>query len=202
MITSDRRLATGVLVATVFVLSACSSSSQTRTHPSAGSSSASFATTSAFDDGQAGVLQPESDPSVLPASLLIADRDNNRLVIVNSKGKVEWEFPRPGDLKPGETFKVPDDAFFSPDGKQIVATQEDAFVVSVIDVAMHKIVYRYGTPGVPGSGPNQLWNPDDAMMLAERIDTDGGHKELPDTCDSTRSTLSFQHLRHHWRVQT
>jgi DNA-binding beta-propeller fold protein YncE len=55
--------------------------------------------------------------------------------------------------------------FFSPDGTQMIATQEDDFVVTVIDVASHKIVWRYGTPGAHGSGPNQLWNPDDAITL-------------------------------------
>jgi hypothetical protein len=102
---------------------------------------------------------------VLPGPVLIADRANNRLLIVNPKGEIVWEFPRPGDLRSGQTFRVPDDAFFSPDGRQIVATQEDDFAISLIDVAKRGIVYRYGTPGVPGSGPNQLWNPDDAMML-------------------------------------
>jgi outer membrane protein assembly factor BamB len=32
-------------------------------------------------------------------------------------------------------------------------------------VATRKIIWRYGQPGVHGSGPNQLWNPDDAMVL-------------------------------------
>jgi hypothetical protein len=111
-----------------------------------------------------GHLIPGSDPSALPGDVLIADHLNNRLLIVDPQGRVRWQFPRPGDLSKGQTFKVPDDAFFSPDGKYIIATQEDDFVISVIDVATHKIVYRYGTPGVPGSGPNHLDNPDDAMM--------------------------------------
>jgi DNA-binding beta-propeller fold protein YncE len=111
-----------------------------------------------------GALAPGSDPSVLPADVLIADHRNNRLLIVDPQGRVRWEFPRPGDLAPGQTFLVPDDAFFSPDGKYIIATQEDDFVISVISVASGKIVYRYGVPGVPGSGPNHLFNPDDAML--------------------------------------
>ncbi len=110
-------------------------------------------------------LAPGSNPSVLPGPLLIADRANNRLLVVNPQGQIVWQFPRPGDLRAGETFNVPDDAFFSPDGTRIVATQEDDFAISVIDVAKRRIVYRYGTPGSPGSGPNQLWNPDDAMLL-------------------------------------
>jgi hypothetical protein len=111
-----------------------------------------------------GALNPGSDPSVLPADVLIADHRNNRLVIVDPQGRIRWEFPRPGDLAPGQTFLVPDDAFFSPDGKYIIATQEDDFVISVISVAARKIVYRYGVPGVPGAGPNHLFNPDDAML--------------------------------------
>lgn len=111
-----------------------------------------------------GHLAPGSDPSALPADVLIADHRNNRLLIVDPGGRVRWEFPRPGDLAPGQSFLAPDDAFFSPDGRYIIATQEDDDVITVINVATSKIAYRYGTPGVPGSGPDQLWNPDDAML--------------------------------------
>jgi len=110
-------------------------------------------------------LAPGSDPSALPGNLLIADKANDRLIVVNPRGDITWEFPRPGDLAPGQSFRVPDDAFFSPDAKVIVATEEDDYVISVIDIATHRIVYRYGTPGMPGSGPNQVHNPDDALLL-------------------------------------
>jgi len=56
--------------------------------------------------------------------VLVADHMNNRLVIIDPYGRVRWVFPKPGDLAPGQTFWVPDDAFFSPDGRYIVATQE------------------------------------------------------------------------------
>jgi DNA-binding beta-propeller fold protein YncE len=111
-----------------------------------------------------GLLAPGSDPSVLPADVLIADHQNNRLLIVDPQGRIRWEFPRPGDLAPGQTFLDPDDAFFSPDGRYIIATQEDDYVISVISVATSEIVYRYGVPGVPGAGPDHLFNPDDAML--------------------------------------
>ena len=111
-----------------------------------------------------GHLGPGSDPSALPADVLIADHRNNRLIIVDPMGRIRWVFPRPGDLAPGQSFLVPDDAFFSPDGKYIIVTQEDNFVISVIDVATRKIVYRYGVPGRSGSGPGLLDNPDDAML--------------------------------------
>jgi outer membrane protein assembly factor BamB len=78
-----------------------------------------------------------------------------------------WEFPQPGDLLPGQTFAVPDDAFFTPNGKDILATEEDDQVISLIDVATRRIVWQYGTPGQPGMGPDQLDNPDDAMMMPD-----------------------------------
>lgn len=118
-------------------------------------------------DAPSPYLVPGSNPAVLPTSVLIADHMNNRLLIVNPEGQITWEFPEPGDLAPGQTFLVPDDAFFTPDGKEIVVTQEDDDVISVIDVATQHIVWTYGTPGVPGSGPNQLSHPDDAMMLPD-----------------------------------
>jgi hypothetical protein len=56
-------------------------------------------------------LRPGSNPSVLPGPVLIADRDNNRLLVVSPTGQVLWRFPEPGDLVPGQSFRLPDDAF-------------------------------------------------------------------------------------------
>ena len=105
-----------------------------------------------------------SDPAVLPGPVLIADRDNNRLLVVSPTGQVLWRFPEAGDLAAGQSFEVPDDAFYSPNGREVVVTQEDNFVISVVDLAAKKIVFRYGHPGVPGSEPGYLHNPDDAML--------------------------------------
>jgi len=105
-----------------------------------------------------------SDPAVLPGSVLIADRDNNRLLEVSPTGQVLWHFPEGGDLEPGQSFELPDDAFYSPNGREVVVTQEDDFVISVVDVVHRRIVFRYGHPGVPGSEPGFLHNPDDAML--------------------------------------
>jgi hypothetical protein len=114
-----------------------------------------------------GHLTPHSDPAVLPGDVLIADDWNNRLLIIDPQGRVRWRFPRPGDLARGQSFQLPDDAFFSPDGRYIIATEEEDSVVSVISIAQDKIVYRYGTPGTPGSASNHVSNPDDAMMMPD-----------------------------------
>jgi hypothetical protein len=102
---------------------------------------------------------------VLPGNVLIADKANSRLLEVSPEGRIVWSFPRPGDLRGGQSFRVPDDAFFSYDGRHVVATQEDDFVISEIDVRNHRIVYRYGHPGVSGSQPGYVYNPDDAIPL-------------------------------------
>jgi outer membrane protein assembly factor BamB len=110
-------------------------------------------------------LQPGSQPSVLPSDVLIADRNNNRLLVVTPTGRIVWQFPEPGDLAPGQTFKTPDDAFFTPNGRDIIVTEEDDYVISEVSLATNRIVWQYGHPGVPGSGPDYVDNPDDAMML-------------------------------------
>jgi DNA-binding beta-propeller fold protein YncE len=114
--------------------------------------------------GATANLRTGSNPGVLPGPVLIADRDNNRLLEVSPQGRVLWRFPKPGDLAPGQTFLAPDDAFFTPSGQQIVATQEEDFAISVVGVTRRRILYRYGHAGVPGSAPNYLDNPDDAML--------------------------------------
>jgi len=122
--------------------------------------------TGASTDTATTLLAPGSNPSVLPGPVLIADRDNNRLLEVSPTGTIMWRFPAPGDLQRGQTFKLPDDAFFSPDGSRVIVTQEDEFAISVVDPASGRIVYRYGHPGVPGAEPGYLHNPDDALLMA------------------------------------
>jgi hypothetical protein len=112
-----------------------------------------------------GHLAAGSDPAALPGDVLIADEDNRRLLLVDPYGRIRWRFPGPGALRRGQVFGPPDDAFVSPDGRSIVATQEENQTISVIDIAAGRITRRYGHPGVPGSGPGYYYHPDDAMLL-------------------------------------
>jgi hypothetical protein len=97
--------------------------------------------------------------------VLIADENNRRLLLVDPYGRIRWRFPGPGALGRGQVFGPPDDAFISPDGRSIVATQEEDQTISVIDIAAGGVTRRYGHPGVPGSGPGYYYHPDDAMRL-------------------------------------
>jgi outer membrane protein assembly factor BamB len=153
-----KRIPLALLMAVATITTACSSSSP-KTAPS---------TSARKSASGIGHLRAGSDQSVLPGPVLIVDENNNRLIEVDPNGRIIWLFPRPGDLSPGQTFITPDDAFFTPDGKQIIATQEENFTISLIDIASHRIVWRYGVPGVHGSAPNHVWNPDDALVLPNK----------------------------------
>ncbi len=132
----------------------------------AGGSSLPFPSPSGKGMAPGPNLAPGSDPSALPGDVLIADEDNSRLLVVNPAGNIVWQFPNASTHLPaGTTFLRPDDGFFAPNGRAILATEETDQVISLIDLRSQRILWRYGTPGLPGSGPNQLSNPDDAMLL-------------------------------------
>lgn len=97
--------------------------------------------------------------------LLIADRQNGRLVIVDPAGTIRWRFPVKGSLRPGQGFAA-DDAFLAPDGKTIVSNEEGHEVIVRIDIATRRIVWQYGRYNVAGHGPGELHTPDDAYPLA------------------------------------
>ena len=112
-------------------------------------------------------LAAGSDPAALPGAIAIADEGNNRILIVDPAGRIRWIFPQKGDLKPGQTFKTPDDVFFTRDGKSIVATESEHQLVSVIDIATRKIVFEYGVAGRGSTKAGHLNNPDDAILLKD-----------------------------------
>ena len=112
-----------------------------------------------------GYLAPGSDPGALPGDVLIADEDNNRLLLVDPQGRIRWQFPGPGDVPRGYVFGPPDDAFISADGRMIIATQETYDTVSLVNIAARRVTARYGHPDTPGSAPGFFSHPDDAMLL-------------------------------------
>ena len=111
---------------------------------------------------QARQTAPGMFRGALPGDLLIADRGNNRMLIVNPRHKVIWRFPsRRG--QPHLFFD--DDTFFAPGGRQIISNQEDNDSIVEISYPEGRLVWSYGHPGVPGSSPGYLHTPDDAYAL-------------------------------------
>lgn len=94
-------------------------------------------------------------------NVLIADRGNNRLLLVSEAGKILWQYDFPG-LPPENGA---DDAFFADGGKSIVTNLEHEQVIQVIDVATKTVTWQYGTLGKKGSAPGLLDFPDDAYKL-------------------------------------
>ncbi len=86
------------------------------------------------------------------------------MIEVTPDRHVVWQFPRPGDLLPGQHFRWPDDAFFAPDGHSIVINEEEAHTVAIVDYSTHRIVWQYGVPERHGSARGYLNGPDDAYM--------------------------------------
>ncbi|HET7264567.1 MAG TPA: PQQ-binding-like beta-propeller repeat protein [bacterium] len=111
---------------------------------------------------------PAADEAAgLTGNVLIADADNDRIIEVTPDKRIVWEFPRPGDLAPGQTFLGPDDAFYTPGGRTIITNQEENHTIAIIDYATRRIVWEYGHAGHPGSAPGYLNTPDDAYQLPD-----------------------------------
>ncbi|HVP75631.1 MAG TPA: hypothetical protein VMS63_06385 [Gaiellaceae bacterium] len=113
---------------------------------------------------------PALSPGPVPGYVLIADRNNNRIVIVNPRtNTVVWEFPRPGDVLPGQSFHDPDDAFFTPGYTSISTNEEFNQQIGEIDVKTHRLVWTFGHAGVRGAAFGYLSNPDDAYLLPDGL---------------------------------
>lgn len=112
-------------------------------------------------------LPPLSGRSPLPGYLMIADRDNNRIIIVNPAKQVVWRFPGPGSSSSGHSFAGPDDAFVSADHRYIVTNEEFSDTVALLTLDRRpKIVWQYGHTDTQGGGRGYLAHPDDAYLLA------------------------------------
>jgi outer membrane protein assembly factor BamB len=99
---------------------------------------------------------PPVRPGPLPGYLLIADRNNNRALIVSPTGRVVWSY---------SGLLGPDDAFFTPGWRSIITNEEFDDTLTRVSLRSKNAVWRYGHAGVPGSSPGYLNTPDDAYEL-------------------------------------
>jgi hypothetical protein len=100
--------------------------------------------------------------------LLIADRGNNRLLVLDDTGAITWTYPNPPSMPPPPGpggFYFPDDAFFIHHGTAIISNQEENETIVQIGYPSGKILWSYGHPSVTGSSPGYLHEPDDAYLL-------------------------------------
>ena len=90
--------------------------------------------------------------SPLPGALLVADRGNDRMLLVDSQHRVLWQFPTARDRARGLHLNFNDDGFVEPGGKAIVSNEEEAHTIVSVNIRTHARTHLYGTPGVRGSG--------------------------------------------------
>ena len=97
--------------------------------------------------------------------LLIADRGNDRLLVIDPARNLQWQYPSATMPPPPGGFYFPDDAFFFHKGTGIISNQEDNHTIVEIAYPSGKILWQYGHPMQPGSSPGYLNQPDDAYVL-------------------------------------
>jgi hypothetical protein len=110
---------------------------------------------------------PLAGASPFSGHLLIADRGNNRLLLVDVNKQVIWTFPSHTAPAPPEGFYFPDDAFFAKSGSAIITNEEDQHTIIEISYPGGKEIASYGHANQPGVAPGYLNQPDDAYLLKD-----------------------------------
>lgn len=119
----------------------------------------------ASQPGAAVRKKPRPQHLIFPGRMLIADRGNNRLLLVDAHKHILWQYPAPGRPAPAGGFYFPDDAFFAERGKAIISNEEDNDTIVMIGYPSGRLLWSYGHRKVPGSSPGYLNQPDDAYLL-------------------------------------
>jgi hypothetical protein len=101
---------------------------------------------------------------VLGGYLLVADRGNDRAILVNSRKQVIWSYPSSGTT-PTFPFTFDDDTFFTPNHRGIISNQEEQHTIQIVSYPQGKVVWTYGHVNQSGSAPGYLHTPDDAYQL-------------------------------------
>jgi hypothetical protein len=125
-------------------------------------------------------------PPPIPGFLLVADRGNDRALLLDGRKRILWRYPRPG-RRPGMPFSYDDDTFFGPGYRTVVSNQEDQETVQVLSFPSGRLRWRYGHVGIAGSAHGYLDNPDDAYLLP------GGRVSVADTRNCRVLVLSRSH---------
>jgi outer membrane protein assembly factor BamB len=97
--------------------------------------------------------------------LLVADRGNDRLLLMDASMNVKWTYPNTASPADPLGFYFPDDAFFAKHGSVIISNQEQNETILEIAYPSGNVVWSYGHPKVPGTAPGYLYEPDDAYLL-------------------------------------
>ncbi len=154
----------------------------------------------ASDPATTTTTTPKQDPNrvithagPLQGAILIADRGNDRIILVDGRRKTLWRFPTARDKAKGIHLVYDDDTFVQPGGKALVTNEEDNGDILSINIKTHRVTRLFGVPG-PQAGtqgfagpPNHLNWPDDAYVLPDGTMT---------VADAYRCRIIFVRHRH------
>jgi DNA-binding beta-propeller fold protein YncE len=99
--------------------------------------------------------------------ILIADRGNNRILVVNPEKQVVYEYPNAEDRRAGRVLVFNDDTFVEPGGQALIANEEDNHAIVEISLQTRALRVLFGHPGEAGTDRTHLHTPDDAYMLPD-----------------------------------
>jgi len=117
--------------------------------------------------GTAAAYQAASKLGGLPGYILIADRGNNRILVLDSQRKTMFRYPTPADLAAGRRLVYNDDTFVVPGGQALIANEEDNHAIVQVGLADRSLRVLFGHPGQVGSDQTHLNTPDDAYALPD-----------------------------------
>jgi hypothetical protein len=100
---------------------------------------------------------PPVAPGPVPGYVLIADRNNNRVLLVSPGKRIVWQY---------DALRGPDDAFFTPGFRTIITNEEFNDTLTEVSLRGKQVVWHYGHAQVAGSSQGYLNAPDDAYRLA------------------------------------
>src|SRR5262249_48409490 len=84
---------------------------------------------------------------ILPGYLLLADRNNDRVILLAPDHHIVWQ--RTG-------LQQPDDAFFTPGYRGVITNEEFDDTLTQLSLRTKRIVWRYGHAGVAGRATGYL----------------------------------------------
>ena len=117
-----------------------------------------------YQPGTTVAYDAASRRSGLPGDLMIADRGNNRILVVDPAGHIVFRYPQPTDR--GHLF-YDDDTFVEPGGEWVIANEEDNHAIVEVNLVNRSLKLLFGHPGEPGSDSTHVNTPDDAYMLSD-----------------------------------
>jgi hypothetical protein len=115
--------------------------------------------------GTAAAYQAASKLEGLPGYLMIADRGNNRILIVDPQHRIVFRYPEEG--RDSAQLYYDDDTFIEPGGAYVISNEEENQVVVQVNLSTRVQTTLFGDPGVVGADSTHVREPDDAYMLTD-----------------------------------